>query len=155
MAKKRKPAKPTKGAKPAKKSAPRPTPAVRRSDGYDQPGVEFLRILGLALDITLRDAGIRDVGKRRDIVDSYCWEIAEFFDQQWFGAGDGERYFPVICFAERHLDDGPSSLMMPDNFSFHETLDDVFDHVTNAGKGPYAVTIGNAGDDEPIDVEEL
>ena len=132
----------------------RPTPRLVRDDGYDQPAIALLHALAAGLDLALRAAKITDVKTRRKVVEEFCWGTAEFLDSQWLQTYDGKRYFPVLCFADRHPDDDPDTLRMPaDVFSLHEMAPGVFDEVTNKGKGPYAVTIGDLGDDEPIDLD--
>jgi hypothetical protein len=134
--------------------AKRLTPKLARDAEYDQPGLEFLRILAVGLDLSLREAKITDVKTRRRVVDDFCWGTAEFLDHQWFETADGQRHFPIVCFADRHLDEDPQVLRMPEMTYFHEMIPDVFNEVTNKGKGPYQVTIGELGDDDPIDLDE-
>lgn len=130
-------------------------PVLVRDEEYDQPAIEFLRVLAMGLDLSLKEAKITDAKQRRKIVDDFCWGTAEFLDSQWLQTSDGKRHFPVLCFSDRHPDERPAALRMPEtsSFLFHESAVDVFNDVTNKGKGPYAVTIGELGDDEPIDLE--
>ena len=130
-------------------------PVLVPDDEYDQPAIEFLRVLAMGLDLSLKEAKITDAKTRRKIVDDFCWGTAEFLDSQWLRTSDGKRHFPILCFSDRHADERPEELRMPAtaSFLFHESAVDVFNDVTNKGKGPYAVTIGEAGDDEPIDLE--
>src|SRR5262245_3974207 len=132
----------------------RVTPRLVRDDGYDQPAITFLHVLAVGLDLALRESKITDTKTRRKVVEEFSWGAAEFLDSQWLQTGDGRRHFPVVCFADQHPDEDPKVLRMPaDVFSLHEMIAGVFDEVTNKGKGPYAVTIGDLGDEEPIDLE--
>jgi hypothetical protein len=138
--------------RPAKKPA---VPTLVHDEDYDQPAAEFLAVLAVGLDLALREAKITDVKTRRKVVDEFCWGAAEFLDTQWIETADGRRHFPVICFTDRHPEQDPPEVRLapPGAFSFHEYAALLFDDVTNKGKGPYNVTIGDMEDDEAIDLE--
>lgn len=139
-----------------KRSASKPAvPKLVHDEGYDQPAAEFLAVLVVGLDLALREAKITDVKTRRKVVDEFCWGTAEFLDTQWLETADGRRHFPVLGFADRHPEQDPAEVRLPapGSFSFHEFAALLFDDVTNKGKGPYNVTIGDMDDDEAIDLE--
>jgi hypothetical protein len=94
------------------------------------------------------------VKQRRKVVDNFCFGMGNFLDQYWFEAG-GRKQFPVVCFADKHREDNPATLGVPEIFDYHEYALGTFDGVTNKGKGPYAIRIGLVGDDEPMSAEEL
>jgi hypothetical protein len=129
-------------------------PKVVIDDRFEEVGIQFLRVMGLEVDAALKAAGITDVKKRRKVVDTFCFGMGNFFDQYWFEA-EGERYFAVVCFADKHLQDGPKTLGLPENFDYHDYALGGFDLLTNKGKGPYDVRVGLVGDDEPMNPEEL
>jgi hypothetical protein len=134
-----------------------PQPKLVHDEDYEQPAIEFLSVLAVGLDLVLKDAKITDVKTRRKIVDDFCWGAAEFLDTQWLGTPDGRRHFPVVGFTDRHSEANPKELRLaaPGSFSFHEYAALLFDDVTNKGKGPYAVTLGDMEDDEPIDLDTV
>jgi hypothetical protein len=138
-----------------RKASRKAVPVLVQDEDYDQPAIEFLRVLAMGLDLVLKEAKVTDTKTRRKIVDEFCWGAAEFLDSQWLRTSDGRRHFPILCFSDRHPDERPTEVRMPEraSFLFHESAVDVFDDVTNKGKGPYGVTIGELGDDEPIDLE--
>ena len=129
-------------------------PKLVVDDRYEEAAMEFLRVMALELDLALKEAEITDVKKRRKVVDTFCFGMGNFLDQYWF-AVEGTKYFPVVCFADRHREDNPATLAAPEFFSYHEYALDTFDSVTNKGKGPYAIQIGLVGDEEPMTAEEL
>jgi hypothetical protein len=124
-----------------------------RSGDYDEAAMAFFRVMAMGLDATLQEAGVEQVKLRRRIVDDFIFETADFFDQQWLEAGDGKRYFPILCFGEQHPDDGIKSAGFVDNQAYHESVSDIFDEVTNKGRGPYDVKIGYVGVDEPLELD--
>ena len=129
-------------------------PKLVVDDRYEEVAIQFLRVMAMELDVALKAAGITDAKKRRKVVDTFCFGMGNFFDQYWFEA-EGTRYFPVVCYAEEHLQEGPKTLGMPQWFDYHDYALGGFDDVTNKGKGPYDVRVGLVGDEEPISPEEL
>ena len=136
------------------KSKGRSGPKVVRDEAYEEAAMTFLRVLAMEVDDALKHAKVTDLKTRRKVVDRFCFGMGNFLDQYWLEAGDGKRYFPVLCFSPEHLDDDPQTLGLPDAFAYHEMADGTFDLVTNKGKGPYQLKVGLVGDDEPLDLEE-
>jgi hypothetical protein len=129
-------------------------PKVVVSDDYENAAIEFLQVMAVELDVALKDAGITDVRKRRKVVDAFCFGMGNFLDQYWFVA-DGKKYFPVVAFADKHREDNPAALGLPEMFDYHEYALGAFDQATRKGKGPYRIRIGLVGDDEPMSPEGL
>jgi hypothetical protein len=129
-------------------------PKVVVGEGYEEAGIEFLQVMAVELDIALKDSGVADVKTRRKVVDTFCFGMGNFLDQYWFEAA-GKKQYAVVCFADKHREDGPETFGLPEIFDYHEYATGVFDAATNKGKGPYKIRIGLVGEDEPVSPEEL
>ena len=129
-------------------------PKVVAGEAYENAAVEFLRVMAVELDLALKDAGVRETPKRRKVVDAFCFGMGNFLDQYWFEA-EGKRYFPLVCFTDKHREDDPARAGLPEIFAYHEYALGLFDDLTKKGKGPYDIRIGVVGDDEPMSPEDL
>jgi|GEM_PF-3372338 hypothetical protein len=123
------------------------------SGDYEEVAIDFLMVLALEVDLALKHGGITDVDQRREIVDYFCFGMGNFFDQHWFQSGD-KKYYPVLCFSEKHLDDEPEELGLPDSFSYHDYAFGMFDQLTEDGNGSYQIQVGLVGEDEPLDLSD-
>ena len=121
---------------------------------YESAAIEFLRVMALELDLALKEAKVADVKTRRKVIDNFCFGMGNFLDQYWFEA-EGKRYFPLVCFTDKHREDDPARAGLPEIFAYHEYALGLFDDLTKKGKGPYDIRIGVVGDDEPMSPEDL
>lgn len=76
---------------------------VRNEDAYWRLAKEFIRALIVHVNHAMREAGIQQRVTRRQVCEHAVFAIGNFFDQYWLGV-DGQKVYPVLCFARQFLD---------------------------------------------------
>ena len=122
-------------------------------EDYEPVAMEFLRVLGVELDLVLRKCGITEPKLRDAVVDTFCFGMGNFFDQYWFES-DGNRYWPVLAFSQQHIDaESFVEARYPPVFSYHEYAFGTFEQICPDGV-TYVddLRIGLINADEPNDL---
>ena len=92
---------------------------------YEAVAPAFQCVLIDALNRALKENGVEDAARRRNICDTYVFEMSELLDQDWIKAKDAKRVFPRICFVDRRLEededaDAKAKVYLPaGGFEFH------------------------------------
>ena len=100
----------------------------KKTDDYEGKAATFQIVMLHQLNEALRDAGIADQAKRREICENFGFAFGVLSDQSWFKDADGTKVYPCIAFSTR----GPASEVDPEDlgtvflpssmFAFHEYL---------------------------------
>jgi hypothetical protein len=95
-----------------------------KDDAYEYAAAAFQAVQVSILNDALKEHGIRDAARRREICESFIFEQGDLLDQCWIKA-EGVQYFPMICFAEQFpgwVEEGEDlgKVHVSDGFDFHE-----------------------------------
>ena len=94
-------------------------------DVYEAIAPAFQCVLIDALNRTLKENGVKDPAVRRNICDTYIFEISVLLDQTWVKTKETKRLFPRVCFVDRQLQedeeaDAKAKIYLPAaGFEFH------------------------------------
>jgi hypothetical protein len=99
------------------------------------------------LNTALKECGIDDASKRRQVIEQFLFHGGSFRDSCWFEQG-GRRFRPVMCFEEiQENGDSKNVLLIPDpglGTLFHEyaygAAEWLFD---GENEGAYAIAAGS------------
>ena len=117
-----------------------------RDEVHDSLVATYQSLEASILNRVLRENGISDEAKRREIVATFLFEQGVVLDQQWFKEQD-QRWYPGVFFGTKpHADLNSATIHLPSEqygMNLHEYAHGAADWAIENEGNPAAIEVGN------------